>query len=542
MASGCAGQGRGLVSREPQADVLIIGSGASGAALSWRLSGHGAKVVCLEQGTWVDRSRLPKAHGDWEVRGRRYWAPNPTVRRWPADYPVASEGDDPIDVYMYNAVGGSQIGFAGNYWRFAPSDFKVKSLDGVGADWPLSYEDLAPYYTINEAEVGVAGLAGDPCGPERPPLPNPPAPLGRPGQLLVDAYEKLGWYWWPTEQSITTEAYRGRPACDNRGWCTFGCPQGSLSTADLTYWPGARKNGVELRTNSRVREIMLGPDGRAVGARYYDQDGVLREARAAVVVVACGGLGTPRLLKMSTSTAHPDGLANSSGLVGKNLMVHVQSFAVGHFNEPVDGWNGTWGGTVSTRQFYETDPARGYARGFIMSGCRGWSPLNLALQIAPWGSGHHAAFDERINHEISLYLCGEDLPEESNRVELDWGHLDDFGMPGVRTHHALNENSRSLGADMIAHGRQVLEAAGANSVRDFGLAPIWGWHLLGTARMGTDPDMSVTDSFNRAHDVPNLFIADASSMPSSGGVNPSSTIQALALRCADHIWEQRRDW
>jgi len=177
-----------------------------------------------------------------------------------------------------------------------------------------------------------------------------------------------------------------------------------------------------------------------------------------------------------------------------------------------------------------------------MSGCRGWSPLNLALQIAPWGSGHHQAFDERINHEISLYLCGEDLPEESNRVELDWSHLDGFGMPGVATHHELNDNSRRLGRDMIAHAHQVLEAAGAKSVRDFGLAPIWGWHLLGTAKMGEDPRTSVADRFNRAHDVPNLFIADGSSMPTSAGVNPSATIQALALRCADHIWESRRDY
>ncbi len=530
------------MSRGPAADVLVIGSGAAGAAISKRLSDKGARVVCLEQGEWVDRSRMPKGHVDWEVRGRRFWAANPNVRRWAADYPVSSEGDDPVDIYMYNAVGGSQIGFAGNYWRMAPSDFRVRTLDGVGADWPMTYEELAPYYTLNEAEIGVAGLAGDPCGPPRDPLPNPPAPIGRPGELLVQAYEKLGWYWWPTEQSITTQAYRGRPACDNRGWCTFGCPQGSLSTPDITYWPAALKNGVELRTNARVREIILGQDGRAIGARYYDKDGVIQEAYAAVTVIAGGGLGTPRLLLMSSSQAHPDGLANSSGLVGKNLMVHVQSFATGLFDEAVDGWRGTWGGTVSTRQFYETDPSRDYLRGFVISGCRGWSPLNLALQMAPWGSGHHSAFDERINHEISLFMCGEDLPEESNRVELDWTQLDDFGMPGLRTHHQLNENSRRLGRDMIGRARQVLDAAGATSVRDFGLAPIWGWHLLGTARMGDDPQASVTDRNNEAHDVPNLFIADSSSMPSSAGVNPSHTIQALALRCADKIWERRHDF
>ena len=523
------------------ADVLVIGSGAAGAAVSKRLSDRGAAVVCLEQGDWIDRARLPKSHLDWEVRGRRFWAANPNVRRWPVDYPVASEGENPIDVYLYNAVGGSTVGFAGNYWRMNPSDFRVRSLDGVGADWPLQYEDLAPYYTMNEAEVGVAGLAGDPCGPERDPLPLPPAPLGRPGELLRDAYEKLGWYWWPTEQSIITTDYRGRKACDNRGWCPFGCPEGSLSTVDVSYWPAALKSGVELRTNARVREIAVAADGRAQGALYYDREGVLQEIKARVVVVACGGLGTPRLLMLSTSPQHPDGLANSSGLVGKNLMVHVQSFAVGLFDEPVTGWQGTWGGTVSTRQFYETDPARGYKRGFIMSGCRGWSPLNLALQIAPWGSGHHQALDARIDREVVMYLCGEDLPEESNRVELDWTHLDEFGMPGVTMHYTLSENSTLMGADMIAHGRLALEAAGAASVRDFGLSPIFGWHLLGTARMGEDSQASVVDKFNFAHDLPNLVIVDGSSLPTSGAVNPTSTIQALALRCADQMWERRRD-
>src|SRR5690242_9729073 len=134
---------------------------------------------------------------------------------------------------------------------------------------------------------------------------NPPVPDVKTGCVVLVAYEKLGWYWWPTEHSIMSHSYRGRPACDNRGWCTFGCPQRSLSTADLTYWPGALENGVDLRTHARVREIVLGSDGRAAGARYYDEDGVVREARAAVTVVACGGLGTPRLLLMSASPSHP---------------------------------------------------------------------------------------------------------------------------------------------------------------------------------------------------------------------------------------------
>ena len=530
---------------EEERDVLVIGAGAAGGALAWSLAKHKVDLVCLEQGDWIDPQLRPKVHVDWEVRARRYWSQRPNVRRWPSDYPIVSYGEDPVNVFLYNAVGGSTIGFAGNYWRLTPSDFRMRTLDGVGIDWPLTYHQLAPFYTVNEREIGVAGLAGDPWSPPREPLPLPPAPLGRPGRLLIHAFEKLGWEWWPAEQAIATKPYQGRLGCDYKNYCPFGCPQGALSSADVTYWSKALKsarNGVDLRTNARVREVTLHPDGRVRGALYYDADGCLKEVRAKVVVVSCGGIGTPRLLLHSSSPQHPNGLANSTGLVGKNLMVHIQSFATGLFDEPLQAWQGTWGGTVATRQFYETDPNRDYLRGFVMTGCTGWSPLNLALQVVPWGAAHHTVMDRHLNHEMALFLCGEDLPNEANRVELDWDNLDGSGMPGVKTYYALDENGRRLGADMLAHGHQLLEATGAVSVRDFGISPLLGWHLLGTARMGDDPATSVVDADNRAHGVPNLFVVDGSSFPTSTGVNPTSTIQALALRCAAHIWEQRREW
>jgi len=529
------------VSGDPERDVLIIGAGAAGGAMAWSLAGRGVDVVCLEQGTWIDPELLPRRHRDWEVRTRRYWSPSPNIRQWPSDYPIASHGADPVSVFLYTAVGGSTVGFAGNYWRFVPSDFRMRSLDGVGVDWPIDYEDLAPFYAVNESEVGVAGLAGDPWSPPRPPLPLPPAPLGRPGRLLVDGYERLGWDWWPTEQALVTRPYDGRPACDHRSFCPFGCPQRALSTTDVTYWRKAlaTSRGVDLRTGARVQEITLRPDGRAGGALYYDEAGRAQEVRAKVVVLAGGGIGTPRLLLLSASSRHPRGLANGSGMVGRNFMVHIQSFVVGRFDEPVDGWRGTWGGNVSTRQFYETDPARDYLRGFIMSGCPGWSPLNLALQIAPWGQEHHRAMARHLNREIALYLCGEDLPDPANRVELDGQHVDAVGTPGARTVYTLDDNGRRLGADMIRHGRMLMEAAGASSVRDFGLSPLLGWHLMGTARMGSDPATSVVDANNRAHEVANLFVADGSSLPTSGGVNPTHTIQAVALRCAEYLWTER---
>lgn len=523
------------------ADVAVIGAGAGGAAVAMRLAELGAgRIICLEQGDWIDRSRLPKTRIDWEARGRRLWSANPAVRRWPADYPARSTGPDPVDINLYNAVGGSTVGFYGNYWRLSPSDFRRRTLDGVAVDWPISYPELAPYYDRNEREVGVAGLAGDPMAPPRAAPPCPPAPLGTPGQALRAGLEQLGWRWWPTDQAIVTTAYAGRPACDNRGNCASGCPQRSLSTADVSYWPKALALGVELRTRSRVRELCQGADGRVAGVIYDDAAGRVAELCADVVVLAAGGLGTPRLLLLSAGRS-PGGLANSSGLVGRNLMIHIQTIAVGTFGRRMDGWQGTLGGTVATRQFYETDPRRGYAGGFIMSGGRGISPLTVASTAVPWGSRHHEVMDELLNRQMGAFACGDDLPDAANQVTLDWSELDSSGLPGVSVHYAVGPDSRLMAADMQRRLAEMLTAAGAHTVHDLGFVPLRGWHLLGTARMGPSPEDSVVDADQRAHGVPNLFVADASVFPTSGGVNPANTVQALALRCADRIWALRHE-
>lgn len=524
-------------------DVLVIGAGAGGAAASLRLAEHGLKVLCLEQGDWLDRSQLPKSHQDWEVRGRRYWNPNPGRRRWPSDYPVTNLGKDPVDTYFYNVVGGSTVGFGGIYWRLQPSDFKTRTLDGFGVDWPLGYADLAPYYRQNELIIGMSGLAGDPTGPERDELPTPPVGMDTLGRIWARAFHKLGWYWWLQDCAISTRAYgdHGREGCVGRGFCAYGCPSRALATVDVTYWPIALSKGVELRTRCRVREITHDVRGRATGALYYDDNGKIQHVSAPVVVLSGGGLGTPRLLLMSKSPAFPDGLANSSGLVGKNLMVHVQSLITGRFSEITEADHGAWGGSVCSRQFYETDSKKGFKRGFTLGGHRGWSTLNTALQIAPWGADHHQVMQQHLNHEGAVYMLGDDEPELTNFVELDWQNLDDFGLPGLRTHYMLSENSRRLGEEGIKRGKEVCEAAGAIGIRDSGLSPVFGWHLMGTARMGANARDAVVDADHRAYDVPNLFIIDASSMPTGGSVNPTNTIQAMSLRAADRIFALRKE-
>jgi choline dehydrogenase-like flavoprotein len=500
-------------------------------------------VVCLEQGEWYPPEERPKAFADWEVRDLRAWSPAVSVRRSPADYPVESAGPDHVEVLMVPAVGGSTVAYGGHFWRLSPTDFRLAEREGFGVDWPISYDDLAPYYTLNERITGVSGLPGDPTGPRRAESLHPPLPLGPAGERFAAAFERLGWAWWIQDQAIVSREHAGRPACTNRGFCRLGCPPGSLSTADLTYWPRALEAGVDLRVRSTVRELLVGRDGRARGALYHDGSGRLHEAHARVVVLAANGIGTPRLLLLSRSTSHPDGLANSSGLVGRNLMLHVSAYAFARFEEQIDGWLGPFGVAIASREFAETDAESGFQRGHIISVLRGGAPLMTALARAPWGVGHHAALERHLGHEVGVWICGDDAPEPENRVELDEAHRDVYDLPGARLHYRLSPNSEAMAAKAIERVRALCDAAGAVDVTvDYGPRPVIGWHLMGTARMGADPESSVVDATHRTHDVPNLYLVDGSSMPTGGCVNPTNTIQALALRAADAVWQARRDW
>ncbi len=532
---------------QERVDVIVIGSGAAGAAVTKGLADRGAKVVCLEQGDWVKPGDYPSTQPNYEVqlkRGPFNFSPN--IRKRPEDYPVVTGGKNPPDVLMFNAVGGSTIHWTCHFPRFHPSDFRVKTLDGVGDDWPINYHDLEPYYDANDREMGVAGIAGDPCNPPRKRRPTPPLPLGKLGETITRGFDKLGWYWWPSDNAIISRDYDGRPACTLHGKCMFGCAIGSKGSTDVTYWPKALKQGAEVRTRARVREITLDARGRVRGVLYHDRDGRLQEALARVVVICCNGVGTPRLLLNSTSRLFPNGLANSSGLVGKNFMIHPFRFLEGIFEDRMDGWRGPFGVPAFSQHFYETDPARSFVRGFSFQLERTFGPLAQSLGGAiakpvQWGRGHHPEMRKRFGHIIHVTLVGEDLPEEHNRVELDPEATDSNGIPAPRVTYAYSENSLRMHEYARKVGTEALKAAGAYEVRDSGVIQP-AFHLMGTARMGNDPRRSVINRWHQAHDVGNLFIVDGSSFVTSAGVNPTSTIGALALRCADAIWERRHEW
>ncbi|MEM7024145.1 MAG: GMC family oxidoreductase [Pseudomonadota bacterium] len=525
--------------------MLIVGAGASGAAVAAWLSEAGFDVVCLEQGHWQNPDRYPTVEHDYEFRMMSSWSYNPNERRLPEDYPINVD-DTPVNPVLFNGVGGSTIMWAAHTPRLHPSDFRVKTLDGVAEDWPISYQDLEPYYDLNDWVMGCSGIAGDPANPPRAPRPMPPIPIGTDGAMMASAFDRLGWHWWPSDSYVNSVPYgKDRRACNFCGHNLMGCTQRAKSSTDLNYWPRAIDHGAELLTGCRVAEITTDSSGRATGAAYLDGQGVRRHRSARAVVLAANGVGTPRLLLLSKSDAHPAGLANASGLVGRNLMFHPYAMVAGVFPAHDDPWVGPIANIILSQEFYETDRSRGFLRGytFQMNRTQGpaWTARGGFARRIPWGKSHHRVMAQNFGNMVGLGILGDDLPEEHNSVTLDPVLKDGSGLPAPKITYAVSENSRKMLDHAIAKGGEVLREAGAKELVANRLLRNSGWHLMGTARMGDDPKRSVFDRNGQAHDLDNLFAVDGSLFVTGGAVNPTPTIQALALRTADYIVNQRQD-
>lgn len=524
-------------------DVVIIGAGASGAAIAWSLVETRMRIVCLEQGPHVHDKDFPSRREDYELARYGEFSCDPNIRQLPQDYPINVDNSE-ITPVNFNAVGGSTINFLGHWPRFHPSDFRTKTLDGVGEDWPIDYATLEPFYNMNDHNTGVSGLAGNPSYPPyEPPL--PPIPIGKLGKTLAKGFNKLGWHWWPSDVAILSRDHDGRAKCVNAGTCDLGCAAGAKGGTNFTYWPMLEGTGVELRTGCRVREVLVDETtGFATGVLYHGPDGQLHQQKAELVILACNGVGTPRLLLNSKSAAFPDGLANRSGQVGKNLMFHPLTGVTGVFEERMEGFKGPLACSILCQEFYESDPTRNFSRGYGLYSGRFTTPMSYALggyvtdTPIPWGEEHRRIFDEIYPYCAGLTVVTEDLPEENNTVTLDPNLLDSDGIPAPKITYKVSDNTWK----MIAHGEdraeEALLAAGAQQILGKGAKEVWwraGWHQMGTCRMGTDPDRSVVNDWGRCHDVKNLFIVDGSIFTTSAAVNPTSTIQALALYIGDRI-------
>lgn len=528
-------------SNEP-VDVVVIGSGVGGAITSMILAEKGLKVVCLEQGDWVD----DHPHGDpgWEYRRFTDWALFPNERHRDSDYPLDTRDEKSL---MWNGVGGSTNLYTATWPRFRPSDFRKGTEHGLAPDWPIAYEDLAEFYDRSDVDCGVGGFPGDPSMPQRGPFQTAPCPRGDMSRHAARGFDELGWHWWPMPTAIIAEDYRDRNGCNNCGYCLASCPTGALAGMHVTHWPRALAAGAELRTNARVARIETDADGKATGATYIDRSTGDRRFQAAKVVVLAGnGVGTPRVLLMSDSAAHPNGLANSSDQVGRNLMHHVLAFVEMWLDAPTENHMGTVGATLISAEFAETDVSRGFVNGTTLHLVR---QLGAGIQSlgsnsgnrAPWGRGHHDWFRRHFSHGLSVLVYGDDLPQAENRVTLSDELRDSSGLPGAKIDYKLCANDRRLIEFGIERAKDLGRALGAFEMKTNDFRDAEGnyvpnaWHLYGTARMGDDPNTSVVNPWHQAWDCPNLFVIDGSVMVTGAAVNPTSTIAALSYRAAENL-------
>ena len=529
-------------------DFVVIGSGAAGGSVAKELSEAGFDVVVLEQGPYLKEKDF--THDEVKFG----YLPSPllndfqkqpqTFRQTPSE-----TARKQLSVGYGRQVGGGTVHFNANYWRFLELDFKERSIwgeiAGTGfADWPITYADLEPYYTKAEYDIGVSGLAGaNPFAAARSkPYPLPPMPVKSSGVLFERGAKKLGLHPFPAPVAVISQNYKGRVACQHCGYCPrFGCEFGSKSSSLATVIRMAeRTKRCEVRSDSYVSRIETNAQGRVTGTAYFDAIKKERFQKAKAVVVCANGAETPRLLLTSQTSRFPHGLANSSGLVGKYLMFDLNTRVWGLFEHPLNDYKSI-DVTRVVYDYYAADRKRGFYGGGGID-CRfGTNPVAHALGGVPpdlpqWGAAWKNLVGEYFTHTMNSGSHLTSLPLEANAIDLDPELKDSWGLPAMRVTFKMHPDDMANMKFFLARQREILDAAGAKKIWDSGADDITASvHLMGTCRMGNDPATSVVDKFNRAHDVPNLFIVDGSSFVTSGRQQPTATIQAPGYRAADHM-------
>lgn len=536
--------------RDEAVDFVIVGSGSAGGILARELATGGFSVVVLEQGPF--RQAEDFTHDEIAVtRYRELLGGGPEVDGQTFrdhESKVAMPAQVPAAEYA-QTVGGSSVHFTGNFWRLREVDFKERSVVGpisgtTFSDWPLSYEEIEPYYSRVDWEIGISGAPGPHDSFRSRPFPVPPMPVKSSGVLLERGAKKLGLNPQPAPLAILSQPLNGRASCINCGFCMgFGCEVGAKSSTLAAMIPLAQASGnCEIRAECAVFRVQTNASGRVDRVHYYDPAGNEASQKAKAVILSANGAETSRLLLLSANAQHPQGLANSSGFVGRNIMFNGHSIANAEFDEQLNEFKGVQV-TRIVHDFYDSEPRRGHYGGGGIDARPLYSmgPVQFALSSLPpgtksWGADYKESLARRFTRQMSILGSTTSLPLESNNVTLDPSSTDKWGRPAIRMTYRDHDDDLSMAAFLQDRAMEILDAAGAKMAWREHVGPQAGSaHLLGTCRMGNDPQSSVVDKFHRSHDIRNLFICDGSSFVTSGRGQPTMTIMALAFRAAEHI-------
>ncbi|MCP4699958.1 MAG: GMC family oxidoreductase [Gammaproteobacteria bacterium] len=546
-------------------DAVIIGAGSGGGASAWALAKQGLRVLILEAGPHYNPFadyRLDKA--DWEQQGfpfkpnsqgrytygaaqrldNKHWA---HLRSWNH----ISGFTNPTNKRIFHAyhhvrgVGGSTLHFSGEAHRLHPDAMHLYTRFGAGADWPIDYKELEPFYCEAENLIGVAGPARNSVRWRSRPYPLPPHPHGYADRKIQAGCKKLGLHWEPNALAILSRPYQGRPPCNYCANCGKGCPRRDKGSVDVTFIPAALATGrCIIKTESPAVRLIAGKQDAVTAVVYARPDGALEKINTPLVLLAAGAVETPRLLLASANSQMPDGVANESGLVGRNFLETLFFVSSGLHSEPLGSNRGLPSDGICW-DFNAPDAIPG-----VIGGCRFSSggaeanlsgSINYATRVVPgWGKKHKRALRETFGKVLSVAAIGESLPDAKTYVDLDPVAKDELGIPLARIHSRLDKMALQRLDFMARHTRRILDASGAENIFEkYGSYDFFNsTHVFGTCRMGDNPEKSVANRHGRSHRWKNLFIVDASVFPSSGGgESPSLTIAALAIRTARLLHE-----
>jgi choline dehydrogenase-like flavoprotein len=541
-------------------DAIIVGSGAGGGTAAYRLTKAGMKVLLLEQGPRFDPYKdYPLSREDWETvehfekRNPDSYVSSPQFlgEKWTKlmsslhNRRLHAIPESTFKYVRASGIGGSTLMYQAEVHRFPEHAFRMKSLFSIAEDWPITYKDLEPYYQESEELLGAAGDHKNPFKPKRGPFPMPPHPLGCPSQRIKKGAEKLGLSLIPDSLAIPTRPYRGRPACIYCRACGYGCVIGDKGSIDVVMVKPAEETGrLTIKTEAKALYIEVGKDGKAEAVVWKGNNGT-EKSYGKVIIVSCGAIETPRLLLNSKSSLFPDGLANTSGLVGAYMMTHLAAVLLVYFDKPLKSYQGL---PIDSRIWDFSAPERVKEQGGgMVLGAMGApeglvSPVSFATQVAPgWGKSHKEYMKKHYGAHSAIFAVAEHNPRKENTVILA-RVKDTDGMPKAEVLVEMQDEDLRLIEIMLKRCNEVADASGVKVIGTFtSLDSMGATHVAGTARMGTSRKKSVVNSFGQCYDVKNLFIADSSVLVTQGcGDSPALTIVALSLRTADYIASELR--